>query len=382
MDVTQRIIHTVDTDIGELKQLVSQPADVIFVFASPAFFAQPALLNAISEQSAIVVGCSTSGEITAFDALEDTAVITVINLEETGTARIHLDSVDDEDYHSCGKRIATALDDEYLRAMVVLTRGMNFLPTGLFRGIHDVLGEQVLLCGGMAGDNARYVRTFLLTPEGISDHKIVAVGFYGETLCASQAVIKGWQPFGPIRQVTRSEGNILFELDGQPALDVYKKYLGDYASQLPVSGLLFPLEMMNSYDETSGLLRALYDIDESTGSLVLGGKIKQGAYLRLNHASTNDLISDVEDAAAAFRNTLSPQMKPGFALVVSCVARKVVMGDQVEEEIEALSSAFSEHIPALGFYSNGEFGPQSANAGCKLHNQTMIVTLFGATADA
>ena len=397
MDVTQRIIHSVDTDISSLGSLLAQPADIILVFASPTFFRQPALLNALSRHTAPVIGCSTSGEIAGADALEDTAVVTAINLAGAGSTSIYTDSVEDGDYQGCGKRVGTALNGDALRAVLLLTRGIDFLPTGMLNGIHEILGEQVLLCGGMAGDNATYTRTFVLTPEGISDHKVVAVGFYGENLCVQQAIIKGWQPFGPIRQVTRSVNNILYELDGKPALDIYKKYLGDYAGQLPMSGLLFPLELMNSHDETSGLLRALYSIDESDGSLVLGGKIKQGAYLRLNHASTNDLISDVEDAAALFSESVNlPQnsdehsnriqntsgMKPGFALVVSCVARKVVMGDQVEEEVEALSGAFSHEVPTCGFYSNGEFGPKTSNGACKLHNQTMIVTLFGENGDA
>ncbi len=382
MEVTQRIIQSVDTDIDVIESLLAQPADIILVFASPTFFSHPTFLDALSQHHVPVVGCSASGEIAGADALEGTAVITVLDLQGAGTTRVFLDSVDNNHYHDCGQRVGTALNGDNLRAVMLLTRGTEFLPTGLFNGIHEVLGDEVLVCGGMAGDYARYTRTFVLTPHGISDDKVVAVGFYGPTLRVQQAIIRGWQPFGPIRQVTRSDNNILYELDGKPALDIYKTYLGDYASQLPVSGLLFPLEMMNSYDETSGLLRALYSIDESEGSLVLGGKIMQDAYLRLSHASANDLISDAEDAAALFKTQLGDEVIPGFAFIVSCVARKVVMGDQVEEEVEAFSSAFANQLPLCGFYSNGEFAPLSPNTPCKLHNQTMIVTLFGVTADA
>ena len=379
MEVTQHIIRSTQTEDDAILQAIKAPCDLLLVFTSPAFFSSSSLLTDIIASGAPVAGCGTSGEITAGDVREQSAVFTRIDLKGKGFARIAVSQVHENDYFNCGKTLGESLLGDDLKAVIIFTRGIDFVPGEMFDGLHHVLGTDLLICGGMAGDNASYVQTFTLSPQGISDHDVVAAGLYGDNLAVSQAVIGGWQSFGPIRQVTRSENNILYELDGTPALDIYKKYLGRSASRLPISGLLFPLEMMDSYDEPSGLLRALYDVNETDGSLILGGKIEQGAYLRLMHASTNDLISGVEDAAQSFSLSVENQFKPAFALVVSCLARKIVMGDQVEEEVEAITSALGQDLPVCGFYSNGEFGPLTAPGPCKLHNQTMIVTLFGTT---
>ena len=183
-------------------------------------------------------------------------------------------------------------------------------------------------------------------------------------------------PFGPARKVTRSAGNLLHELDGEPALDVYKRYLGVHASGLPASGLLFPFAMLGSDHRETGLIRSILGVDEREGSLTLAGEIDPHGYLKLMHASTDALVGGAEAAAEAVQASI-PAQAQGLALLVSCVGRKLVMGGRVEEEVEAVGSVLGPQALLAGFYSYGEIGPLAASGACRLHNQTMTVTWIG-----
>jgi hypothetical protein len=179
--------------------------------------------------------------------------------------------------------------------------------------------------------------------------------------------------------VTRCEGNVLFELDGEPALAVYKRYLGDYAKDLPASGLLFPFEMLQSEGQPTGLIRTILGIDEAFGSLTLAGAIDASGYLRLMHASTDKLVDGAESAATQASGKAGDEQNASLALLVSCVGRKLVMGGRVDEEVEAVAEVIGKQAVITGFYSYGEISSQLPGVGCALHNQTMTITRISET---
>jgi hypothetical protein len=180
-------------------------------------------------------------------------------------------------------------------------------------------------------------------------------------------------PFGPARKATRCASNVLYELDGEPALDVYKRYLGEHAKDLPASGLLFPFLMLGRDQSDLGIIRTILAVDDATGSLTLAGNIEPEGYLRLMHAGTDALVEGAEVAASAARHE-SQTGGQSLALLVSCVGRKLVMGGRVEEEVEAVADVLGKASVLTGFYSYGEISPLSGEVACKLHNQTMTIT--------
>jgi hypothetical protein len=204
---------------------------------------------------------------------------------------------------------------------------------------------------------------------------VVAVGLYGEALGLGYGSFGGWEPFGPTRKITRAEGNILYELDGEPALNIYKRYLGEYAKDLPASGLLFPFEMLDKDHDAVGLIRTILAVNEAEGSLVLAGALVEDGYLRLMHASNDALVNGAENAASAALDALGGD-KASLALLVSCVGRKLVMGDQIDDEIDTVAELLGDQAVLAGFYSYGEISPLRGSTDCKLHNQTMTVTVL------
>ena len=211
----------------------------------------------------------------------------------------------------------------------------------------------------------------MVAGPSIAPGQVVAVGFYGAGLRARFGSAGGWEPFGPKRLITRAEGNVLYTLDDQPALELYKRYLGDRAAGLPATGLLFPLQILAGSEESSGLVRTILAVDEAAQSLTFAGDMPQGGYARLMKAGCDRLVYGAETAA---RQTGGEAM--AFAVLVSCVGRKLVMGQRVEEEVEAVLQTLAPGVAAMGFYSYGEICPGGFSHGCELHNQTMTLTTF------
>ena len=212
------------------------------------------------------------------------------------------------------------------------------------------------------------------TASGAAAGRVAAVGFYGERLKVGHGSLGGWDPFGPERLITRSAGNVLYELDGQPALKLYKRYLGAHAAGLPGAALLFPLAL-RAQEGGSGLVRTILGVDEGKGSMTFAGDMPEGAHARLMKANFDRLIDGAAGAAKAGLAQLGA-FPAELAILVSCVGRKLVLGQRIEEEVEAVRDVLGAQATLTGFYSYGELCPRGAVPTCELHNQTMTLTAF------
>jgi len=325
------------------------------------------------------MGCSTAGEISQLGVGDGELVVTAVHFNKT---EVHASSTQlsgMEDSRAAGTRLAQGLPQAGLRAVLFLGQGVQINGSEVLAGMVEVLGSQMLITGGLAGDGGAFVQTFVLDDQGISPDRLTCVGLYGEGLVVSHGSFGGWSPFGPARKVTRCDNNVLYELDGEPALEVYKRYLGEHAAGLPASGLLFPFAMLGKDHNEIGLIRTILGIDEAAGSLTLAGNIDAEGYLKLMHSNTDALVDGAEAAAQAARESMN-NTGESLALLVSCVGRKLVMGGRVEEEVEAVADVFGKSSTLAGFYSYGEISPFSRAIDCKLHNQTMTITYLAEAA--
>lgn len=363
---------------GAARELQGLDADLLLVFGSIDHFAAPGMNLTLHEScpGAILLGCSTAGEITPEGVDDGTCTVTAIDFEHTrlmqGSTR--LNGMDDS--FAAGARVGTQIAAPDLKAVLVFGPGVKINGSALVNGIASVIGCSIPITGGLAGDGGAFKETFTLGTAGVANDAVVAVGLCGDKLRFGHGSFGGWEPFGPARKVTRCSGNILHELDGEPALEIYKRYLGDHARNLPASGLLFPFAMLGEDHNAIGLIRTILGVDEQTGSLILAGEIDPDGYLRLMHASTDNLVNGAEAAAEAAADMLN-STGDTLAILVSCVGRKLVMGNRVDEEVEAVGDVFGNQAVLTGFYSYGEISPFTPGASCKLHNQTMTITCLG-----
>ena len=365
------------TDLAPLVEIAPQ---LVLVFGSVKPLTAPGLLEILEEvfPQAELAGCTTAGEIGTGGVTDGEIVITALHFSHSRLRLAVTDLADMEDSRAAGRRLGRALAEPELVHVLVLGQGVQINGSALIEGFAESLPRGVMLSGGLAGDGGAFARTWTLSSHGLSERRIVAIGFSGRHVRLHHGSFHGWKPFGPVRKVTRCAGNVLYELDGQPALDIYKRYLGDYAKDLPASGLLFPFEMLGEDRSALGLIRTILGVNEAVGSLILAGNIVESGYLRLMHASTDSLVDGAVAAAeAAFR----PGMDAGESLVllVSCVGRKLVMGARVDEEVEAVEAVFGPSACVAGFYSNGEISPMRDLLTCHLHNQTMTITHIAET---
>lgn len=371
----------------QVKQVTLQPGQQLAVGLAPLValapqwvlvFGEAGLLKQVGAElvawfpAAICMGCSTAGEISAQGVSDGTCVVTALRFDATPLVTSSTRLQDMDDSFAAGQRLGRQLPLAGLRAVFVLGQGVTINGSALIAGMTEVLGTTLPITGGLAGDAAAFKETWVLDASGVHIDTLVCVGLYGDRLVFSHGSFGGWSPFGPARKVTRCENNVLYELDGSPALEVYRRYLGDHARGLPASGLLFPFAMVGSDHTEVGLIRTILGMDEAAGSLTLAGDIVPDGYLRLMHASTDALVGGAEAAAQAARAMFDAPGE-GLALLVSCVGRKLVMGGRVDEEVEAVGDVLGRAVLA-GFYSNGEISPFADNAVCKLHNQTMTIT--------
>ena len=301
-------------------------------------------------------------------------MITAIHFETANFQVVTAELATMDGSHQTGYDLATRLQTPDLRAVMLFGQGVNINGSALIEGMTSVLGTSLPITGGLAGDEGAFSRTYTLSSSVISTTTNVAVGLLGDKLLFSHGSFGGWKAFGPTRKITKCIGNVLYELDDKPALDVYKRYLGDYAKDLPGSGLLFPFEMLGDSRESLGQIRTILGVNEEDGSLILAGAINPDGYLRLMHAHTNDLVDGAETAAHASIVGSPDIVGQRLGLLVSCVGRKLVMGGRVDEEVEAVQDILGDQTTLCGFYSNGEICPGYKLEVCSLHNQTMTIT--------
>ena len=362
-------------DTNALAPLAEIQPNLVLVFAAPRHFAQAGLTEALAAvfPDARRVGASTAGEISGQGVGEDSIVVTAIRFDKIATRIAATDLAGMEDSRAAGRRLAEQLLAPDLKAVILFSQGVGVNGSELIAGAVSVLGPHVPLTGGLAGDYGAFSQTWTLLDGRVSDRMMLAIGLCGDAVGFAHGSFGGWHSFGPARRATRARGNVLYELDGEPALDIYKRYLGEYAKDLPASGLLFPFALLSDDHQESGLIRTLLAVNEADGSLVLAGDVPENGYLRLMHASTEALVDGAEAAAQAAGRMFHSDA-PALGLLVSCIGRKLVMGDRVDEEVEAVGAVFGQGSVLTGFYSNGEISPFLETTDCKLHNQTMTVT--------
>ncbi len=324
-------------------------------------------------QSEILI-CSTSGEISNENVSDESLSLTAIEFEHTQLKTYSINISDHVDSFEAGKAIVDQFEKENLKHIFLLSDGQLVNGSLLVKGINDSLNNEVTVTGGLAGDGYEFAKTLSGLNQNPQPGNIIAVGFYGDNIEIGFGTKGGWNVFGPERVVTKSIGNVLYELDGISALELYKKYLGEAANQLPSSALYFPLSIKVG-PKSIPIVRTILSIDEDAQSMTFAGDIPIGSFAQLMRHSVDGLVDGAEDAAKqSFHKTVHEE--PDLAILVSCVGRKIVLGQNVEEEIEVVRDTFGDKTPIIGFYSYGEIAPFENTFDCNLHNQTMTITTF------
>ena len=347
---------------------------LVLAFCAPEMRENESVLQTLTQSfpKAIVVGCSTAGEIRAEGIFDHSISAIAIQFKHSKLKVVVQPSGHKDGSIAVGRQLAKDLIGNGLKGVLLLSEGLGVNGSKLAEGVVEGVNEKsVVIAGGLAGDGSAFHSTWILSEGKIATDRVVAVGMYGGSLKLHHGTKGGWDKFGPEREITRSSGNVLFEIDRRPALELYKEYLGDRASGLPATGLLFPLQIWSRDNLDRKVVRTILAVNEKDQSLTFAGDVPVGHLAQLMRANFDRLI----DAAGVAAETVTTQRAAGVesaSIAISCVGRRLVLGPRADEEIEALRVALGTDN-FLGFYSYGELGPAFQGSPCELHNQSMTI---------
>jgi hypothetical protein len=332
--------------------------------------------------TAHILGCSTGGQINNNDVNDDEIVAAAISFDTTQVRLCREDISDSSRSKDYGEKIGRALRSEDLAGVFVLSDGLNVNGSQLVAGISKIIGSNIPLTGGLAGDGANFTETLVGADCAPRVRTIAAIGFYGSAIRVGHGSAGGWDLFGPRRKVTKSVGNVLYELDGEPALDLYERYLGTEESKgLPGSALLFPIQVYDPDSPDSAVVRTVLAIDRETRAMTFAGDVPQGWTAQLMRGNLDRLAAGAADAARQARSGIvMKESDQCLSILVSCIGRRLLMRQRTIDEVEAAGVELGPDTFRLGFYSYGEISPHAKSGLCELHNQTMTVTTLAEVA--
>ena len=350
-------------------------ANLVLAFGSPdAVRGKPWNELKARHPHAILLGCSTGGEIHGSEVMDDTLSATAMKFSRTEIIAAEADVVAAGGSFAAGQAIGAKLARADLKALFVLSDGTTVNGSDLVRGLRDMVGSDVVLTGGLAGDGANFGTTYVGLNLPPRPGQVAAIGFYGEAIAIGHGSCGGWDVFGPERHITKARENVLYELDGKPALDLYKRYLGEDAQHLPGSALLFPLRIYPPEKPEQSIVRTVVGIDEAARTMTFAGDMPEGFSSQLMRGNFDRLI---EGAASAAEQALTAVADEQVAILVSCIGRKLLLGQRIREEVEAVRDVLGAGTQLAGFYSYGEVSPHENTGMAELHNQTMTITTLG-----
>jgi len=323
--------------------------------------------------NASIVLCSTAGEIFHDTVSDHSLVVAALQFDKTDIQTAVVNIKDFANSYDAAAGLAGKLPKEKLVHVLVFSDGNLVNGNELVKGLVTWTGENVMVTGGLAGDGANFSSTLVGLNDNAAEGQIVAVGFYGDNISITHGSQGGWDVFGLEKRITKSKSNVLFEIENQNALELYKKYLGPEAENLPGSALLFPLSVVIPGTKKP-VVRTILSINENEQSMTFAGDVPQGSKVRFMKANFDRLTNAA--AAAAHNTLLKHNTTPVFSLLISCVGRKLILGKRTIEEVQAVNKSYEGKTIMAGFYSYGEISPFNEDNDCQLHNQTMTITSF------
>lgn len=352
-------------------------ANLVLVFGSVKRFNEGKLQSTLKARYPVaqIVGCTTSGEIGPAGVNDDSIQITAIQWQKVMQRVAQAKIAGMQDSFDTGVGLAKQLKADSLRTVILISDGLNTNGSELLKGFQAILGE-IPIIGGLAGDGGTFTKTLQIFNDTISSNMAIAIGLYGDALITSSGALGGWKPYGPPRSVTKSEKNVVYELDGKPALPLYRMYIGEaFARGLPGTGLRFPLAVIEEGKRDVEKIRTLGGFSTADNSLTFFGNVEEGSTVRLCQTNHGRLVEGAGAAANLVLDGLNENKtnQTGLALCVSCVGRKGVMAEQVGDEVKLVRQILGPQTTVTGFYSYGELAPRPNTNDSVLHNQTMTI---------
>lgn len=372
--------QTSGRQMGEaLTEKLGEEPDACWLFCSPEKGLQSlvkGVYEAIGRRP--LIGCTTDGEISNLGFRTRSAVLGGIVSDQIDFEMAVVRGIG-RDNEKAGRDLASAFSDR-VRYIQLFSDGLTGDGCAILRGMADVFKIEIPVSGGTSADAGKFIKTWQFMGDRIYSDAAVAIAFSGDFQLGT-GVRSGWSRIGLPKKVTRATGNILFELNGEPALNVYERFLGKHAKDLPGVGVEYPLGLVNQFECVDAneylLLRATMSVDRKEGSIRFAGEIPEGSMVYLTCGDKTSILDATEKAAEQAIEDLGKRTLPALVFFYSCMARKSILGQRINEEIERVRCRFHPDVPILGFYSYGEYCRINSNSPSLMHNETATLSVIG-----
>ncbi|MBF0266438.1 MAG: SpoIIE family protein phosphatase [Gammaproteobacteria bacterium] len=304
--------------------------------------------------SATIVGATTGGEIIDGKVTDNQTILSISVFEHT---QIKSHFISKADSYITGEMIANEIVQEDTQVLILFSDGFFTLPNDLFNGVKSV-NEDILIAGGMAGDNGLLQNTLVLLNGDVSNHAVAAISLNSDQLTVSNYYKLNWRSVGKKMKVTQAQGNMVHTIDSMKVKDLYRKYLGDdIADGLPHTAALYPLVKVKEGLDVSRILFSFNDDGSAnyTGNMIEGEDV-QFAYANVDMIMDNSYLSksNVEAYEAAY--------------IYSCMSRKIILKEHTDIETKPIA----DKIAMSGFFTYGEFYTLE-NKSSEVLNETMTM---------
>ncbi|MFZ8990538.1 MAG: FIST signal transduction protein, partial [Pseudohongiellaceae bacterium] len=320
-----------------LNEQLDTPSTLVLVFGSPNVRDIEMALGDVSRtfQQSVVMGCSTAGEIFHDLVCDHSLSVAVACFAHTRLKAAGSAIASSEESFFAGQSLVKDLDAPDLRGVIILSEGLVVNGSKLIEAFSPLAERGVVVTGGLAGDGSRFDQTWTLCNENATRNHVCAVGLYGDAIQISHGSRGGWDIMQSELTVTHAIGNVLYEINDEPALEVYKRLMGDEAAGLPSSGLRYPLALVDDEAEDGYTVRTILAIDEVEQSITFASEIPDEAKAHLMSANFSRLVEGAR-MAAHDATTDRDQNVPVLSIAISCLGRRLVLGEGCNEELQTV----------------------------------------------
>jgi len=364
---------------------VGGQAELIIVFSSVSYDQEKMISGVRSVSKEIpLVGCSDSGEITTNGPASEQVAVMALSADNIDFV-IGVGLGADKDSYAVGMAAAKQVKEKSVKELSLVMTFLDGLAengAAVVRGIQEVLGKDMPIVGGSAGDDFLFKKTFQYYNDQIMTNAVINIGFSGEFFFGV-GVRHGWKPIGLPMKVTEAKGSRIIKVNDRSALSIYEDYFGKKAEELirePIARMAYTYPLGMSVKGSEELLIRDVVIANEQGEITCAAEIEEGSEIRLMLGEEERAILAAQEAAKQALSQLKG-VEPKAIFVFNCMARKKLLGANIKNEIDAIQEVLGKQVPMIGFYTYGEVAPMAGEIGPKcfsvFHNETMTLMVLG-----
>ncbi|RMB60520.1 hypothetical protein EAX61_06780 [Dokdonia sinensis] len=371
-----KAINIQGTSIGEVKSAFAKAVSQNFAPTLAIVFCSIAqdrkeLVTFLNGHNIQIFGSTTAGEVIDNEITEGATVIMLLDIKRE---HYSIFSKSSKNTLEIAKEMATTAKNTFNDpSIIVVSSGLTVDAEDIINGVQN-FDNKIPLYGGLAGDDLKMTASYVFSNDFESDNGLLALIIDNKKVHVAGLATSGWDNIGVEKTITKSDGNIVYSIDDEPALDVFVKFfqftenLHDRAEVIAMNFAQYPLQMKK--ENGNVVLRAPLMANMEDSSLIFAGGIPEGSKVQFSVPPGFDLVDKTRDSISVLKDTME---NPDAVIVFSCKARHLALGPIMEDEAGKLRSIWDK--PLLGFFTYGEIGT-AVNSTCDFHNETCSMVVL------